>query len=441
MSLGDGVRRNIRTVSIEERQRFARALLALQGTPVPELEPLPGQADLRYWFRQIAGHCERHEHRDLDFLPWHRELCNRFEELLRQVDPELSLHYWDWNEDPRDLFTPTYSLAFADDGPSLQLAFAAAHTWRGAATPDAVIFQAPTFRRLTALLEAKHAEARFAYFGGTVVNAHVSFHDPLGLLLHSNLDRLFAMWQTEGGEKWRIDPGHVYGDADETLANLFVEPWSTEVPSRSWVVPTTPHAPKTYAHASLVAPPCYDTMSTCVAVDESSNPGNVIRFQDVHACRTFARAACFQVFGRGNLTFTVLEGPTGPYAVLTPAGMAKAPHASSLYQEVRVWFGYTGQEPGVAAATGSVIIRCDQTGDDFEFTLEANTIELPASEKVEKSADADEGAGGSVPGLGSSKQLMGVTWTWTWGALTSVPTAGVAVESTQLSRVTGRAIW
>jgi hypothetical protein len=36
------------------------------------------------------------------FVPWHRELCNRLEELLREVDSDLSLHYWDFSTDPRD---------------------------------------------------------------------------------------------------------------------------------------------------------------------------------------------------------------------------------------------------------------------------------------------------------------------------------------------------
>src|SRR5262249_40340199 len=43
-----------------------------------------------------------------EFLPWHRELCNRFEALLRKVDPQLSLHYWDWTTDPRGLFTAQF---------------------------------------------------------------------------------------------------------------------------------------------------------------------------------------------------------------------------------------------------------------------------------------------------------------------------------------------
>jgi len=40
---------------------------------------------------------------------------NRLEQLLREVDPGLSLHYWDWTTDPRStaggraaLFTPAF---------------------------------------------------------------------------------------------------------------------------------------------------------------------------------------------------------------------------------------------------------------------------------------------------------------------------------------------
>ncbi len=36
------------------------------------------------------------------FLPWHRELCNRLEVSLREVDPMVFLHYWYWTRDPRN---------------------------------------------------------------------------------------------------------------------------------------------------------------------------------------------------------------------------------------------------------------------------------------------------------------------------------------------------
>src|SRR6266567_4541696 len=38
-----------------------------------------------------------------EFLPWHRLLINWFEDLLRVIDPRLSLHYWDWTQDPRKI--------------------------------------------------------------------------------------------------------------------------------------------------------------------------------------------------------------------------------------------------------------------------------------------------------------------------------------------------
>jgi Common central domain of tyrosinase len=402
MGLGDGVRRNIRNVSAEERRRFARALLALQNGGT---DPYEGGAE--YWFRRAQAYCLEHDHRGADFLPWHRELCNRLEDLIRQVDPDLSLHYWDWNEDPRDLFMSTFDVSSAEFGPPFGATLSVAQAWCGVAAPDTVILHAPTFARLNALLERKHAQARFVYFGGTVVNAYNSLHDPLALLLHANLDRLYAMWQARAGEAWRLDPARVYGLHGETLTDTFVEPWSTELMTRPWLTPAHPHVPKTFAHPSVIAPPCYDTLPARIVVDETANPQRLIRFRDVAVERTFARAAAFRIFGRGNLTFTVTEGPTGPYAVISPGACVRAVHSSTLYQEVRLWFGYTGDRPGTAAPEGHVTIRCEETQETFVFRLQANTV-------------AQTGVGAGAHATGShAKDRPGVTWTWTWRALAS----------------------
>jgi hypothetical protein len=40
-------------------------------------------------------------HNGPEFLPWHRELVNRLEAMMRDINPDLSLHYWDWRQDPR----------------------------------------------------------------------------------------------------------------------------------------------------------------------------------------------------------------------------------------------------------------------------------------------------------------------------------------------------
>ena len=409
MALGDGIRRNIRTVGLEERQRFREALLAVQGRLSTESDGHAGFGGPS-GFRQIERHLETNAHHGVDFLPWHRELCNRFERLLREVDPLLSLHYWDWNEDPRDLFTSTFA-SCAPAGSERRFDPAASDVQRArlSMTPDSVILRAPTFRRLWTILERKRAQARFVYFGGTMVNAHVSLHDPFGILLCANVDRLYAMWQAERGQAWRLDPGRVYGEDDGRVGDAFIEPWATEVLSRPLTRGALP-APKTYAHPSVVAPPCYQTLPTRIAVDEDANPGRVIGFRDVAAGKTFARAASFRVHGRGNLTLAVIAGPSTPYSVITPGPVVTVPHAANLYQEVRIWFAYTGGRPGTSAPSGTVTIRCEDTDQDFVFTLQANTA--AAAAWPSQSGD-DSGDRRDQP---MSSRARDVTWTWSWKA-------------------------
>src|SRR5712692_2711939 len=99
MPPGDGIRRNVAQIPDEERGRLINAFLALDTTKIyPD--------GVTYWDKQEEIHKNAHAagqdvHGGPAFVPWHRELCNRLEGLLRQVDPRLSLHYWDWTTDPR----------------------------------------------------------------------------------------------------------------------------------------------------------------------------------------------------------------------------------------------------------------------------------------------------------------------------------------------------
>src|SRR6266581_2097711 len=103
MALGDGIRRNIATVTKAERDHLRDAILALQKKLYPgvKTDPIPG--GVSYWFKQDEIHASTHVHFCPAFLPWHRELVNRFEAMLREIDPQLSLHYWDWTQDPQAL--------------------------------------------------------------------------------------------------------------------------------------------------------------------------------------------------------------------------------------------------------------------------------------------------------------------------------------------------
>jgi hypothetical protein len=398
MALGDGIRRNIRAVTPYERARFKKALLTLLGKRAAGSRSDASSASLSSWFEQDELHLATHFHYGPEFLPWHREQCNRFERLLREVDPELSLHYWDWNEDPRDLFAVTPAAPKLDKTAAVSIVTG----------DDRDIVGAGSFQRMRALLERKRVDAYEAYVGGTVSKAHMSFRDPFVFPLHANVDRLFAMWQAQPGQGWRLDPGQVYGSDTGLLGSLRIDPWPDEPPSRPWVDDRL-DSEKTYVDSSVVAPPCYDTLPIEVIVDGSTNPGLVINFNEVYAGKTFARAASFQVFGGGNLTFAVTHGPTGPYSVITPDGAVTVAHSPTLYHEARIWFGFTGGVPNTIAPVGTVTIRCNETNQDFVFTLQANTIALPTTglaltvDRNGKRTDADHYA-----------KWADVTWTWTW---------------------------
>src|SRR5260370_4608185 len=105
MALGDGIRRNLATVSKEERDLFIDAVKQLNQifySPTGSRTDFPA-GHVSYWFKQDEIHQSTHVHHVPQFLPWHREMCKRFEALLRSVHPDLSLHYLDWNVDPSNM--------------------------------------------------------------------------------------------------------------------------------------------------------------------------------------------------------------------------------------------------------------------------------------------------------------------------------------------------
>ena len=403
MALGDGIRYNVRSISEPERTRLKDAILALQAKKFGGAKSDTPPGGVSYWFKQDEIHQATHVHGGPEFLPWHREMCNRFEQMLRDVDPDLSLHYWDWNEDPHDLFDADFmGNANGDAGAPWEGTVydptAANHrddTGNPADPPneltrglpaggptlgpdDADIINAGDYSAMRTLLEGKHNDAHSQYIQGTIGNAHVSFRDPFVFLLHSNVDRLFAMWQAQPGHPERLASSSVYGPEQGDIEDVMLEPWSSQLSTRPWAAPENQQQPKTYKHPSVVAPPCYDTLPTQANVDEVMNPGNVINFNDVPTDETAHRAASFRVYGCGHVTLEVSAGPTGPYTLVAPAsGEVAVDHGPSLYSEARIWFGFTGGAANTVAAAGSVTIHCDQTNQDFVFTLQANSIAPP----------------------------------------------------------------
>jgi hypothetical protein len=310
--LGDGIRRNIALVDRIERDKFRDAILDLKRKRF-----FPDRYS--YWDKQNQIHRIAHSggldiHYGYAFLPWHREMCNRFEALLRIADQDLSLHYWDWTQDPTHIETPNgvvnlfdpdfLGSAIGDVDKPLE-DFESDEFRDGVADPNGVLHQwlwrnchggePPSEEDNMIVFSADNEDKRIQYsvfndrlqkshnrshdyIGGCIGNSEYSFHDPFVFLLHSNVDRLFARWQTRpdtSSQKfsWRLKSDEVYGDALSSLhLKDDVHPWTaTKDPLvRPWAPPDNWHEKppsdwpiqerfKKYIDQTIVNPPKYDT--------------------------------------------------------------------------------------------------------------------------------------------------------------------------------------
>jgi hypothetical protein len=435
VALGDGIRRNIATVNQQERDRFRNAIIALHQTQV-----FPGSrtdfpaGGVSWWFKQDEIHQATHVHGGPAFIPWHRELCNRLEAMLRTVDPDLSLHYWDWTTDPAPLFTNTFmgnangdagdpwlSAGLYNPNPvgdnyrdnfihSLNQPTPNPSTWsyavhanpadppkdltrakQGGAPPigspgwpsESDIVGQPDFPSMRQKLEQVHNNVH-GYIGGTIGNPHTSFRDPFVFLLHSNVDRMFAMWQAAVGHPDRLDPNQIYGSEsfDPAITNP-LQPWAgtSDWPVRPWYTPENEQVVKNCKHPSVVTPPCYDTLPNVPATVTLQTPA--ITFNDVPAGETAARAVVFSIVACHDVSLSITAGPTvltGPpgtnFGVLLGTSVTVHQTGSITPPLGRLWISYKGTNAG-DVATGTVTVHCAETNQDFVVPISANTIARP----------------------------------------------------------------
>lgn len=124
-------------------------------------------------------------------------------------------------------------------------------------------------------------------------------------------------------------------------------------------------------------------------------------FNDVPEDETTARSVTWEVSGIEDLTFEVVSGPTvtsgpsGAFALLLGSSVSVPAPGIGVTAHARLWLTYTGTTAG-DTATGEVVVRSVETGEEWTVPITANTVERPTAAVVmvmDRSGSMDWDAG------------------------------------------------
>jgi len=122
------------------------------------------------------------------------------------------------------------------------------------------------------------------------------------------------------------------------------------------------------------------------------------------------RAIRWEVVASRPLTFRVLSGPTGPFGLPQGGSVTIGPSAYTPTASARIWLSYTSNSAG-STASGSVTVRCDETGRQWVVPIAANTVARKRAEAVlvlDRSGSMEEDAGDGTKKIDKLRQAAGI---------------------------------
>lgn len=341
-------RKNYRDLTNVELDRFVQALHHLKSTGLVDQF-----ADEHAAFFHMGIHGSSH------FLPWHRDFLRRFEDALRTYHPDISIPYWNSTVDtsPSDPLWDNAFLGQFDAAWGLGRALGAAIL----PTPEQVqtTLALGTYDVFWENLESTIHNSPHNWVSGVMASL-ASPGDPVFYLHHCWIDLLWAQWQL-------LNPGAEF--VSSGAGSGLNDPMTS--------VSTTPADVLDHRAINLYDyPPGFEEDLPEVTLDTP-----VINFIEVPEGETRLGAAVFSVNACEPVHFTVVSGPTvtsGPAA--TMFGVLASPITADpdIDTKGRLWLTYQGTSDG-DMATGTVTIRCDETGGEFVVALTANTIRRPTA--------------------------------------------------------------
>ena len=180
----------------------------------------------KYYFNGNIIHGSKEEEKPSFFLPWHRWFILQLENLLRNINPKVTVPYWDWSLEA-DNWTSSIvwnsGCGFGGDGDPRKLyrvttgPFSAENDWIPPnCIPlyrnfnDTVVPNAATVATVQTYevqeFNAWHKDIEFVLHGpvhnqiGGTMSYAISANDPIFFLHHGFIDKLWADWQAKGCE-------------------------------------------------------------------------------------------------------------------------------------------------------------------------------------------------------------------------------------------------